>query len=108
MTPAAIIKQAARDGVTLALSPSGAVKATGDQAAVTRWLAAIREHKAAIIAALKVSPGDTARGWLVRYPDGGMIETCVILADGSYPTRAEVLRDYPGAIDAEALQEGGE
>jgi hypothetical protein len=28
---------------------------------VKRWLAAIREHKAEIIEALKVSPGDMAR-----------------------------------------------
>lgn len=56
-------------------------------------------------AAAKVSPGNTARGWLVRYQDGGIIETYIILADRTYPTRGEVLRDHPGAIDAEAIPE---
>jgi hypothetical protein len=105
MTPAAIIKRAALDGVSLALSHAGTIKASGEGEAVKRWLSTIREHKAEIVEALKVSPGDTARGWLVRYPDGSAIETYIILADGAYPTRAEVLRDYPGAIGAEALPE---
>ena len=37
MTPAAIIKEAAADGVNLALSPTGTIKAAGEQAAVNRW-----------------------------------------------------------------------
>ncbi|MBX3646758.1 MAG: hypothetical protein KF766_03700 [Rhodocyclaceae bacterium] len=59
------------------------------------------------LAGVKVSPANTARGWLVRYPDGGIIETYVHLADGTYPTRGEVLRDYPGAIDAEPIPGSG-
>ncbi len=43
MTPAAIIKQAAVDGVNLALSPAGTIKATGDQVVVNRWLPIIRD-----------------------------------------------------------------
>lgn len=105
MTPVAIIREAQADGVRLALSATGTIKATGDAAAVNRWLAAIREHKAEIVEALKASPADTARGWRVRYPDGGTIETYIILADGSLPTKAEVLRDYPGAVEAEAIPE---
>jgi hypothetical protein len=42
MTPAAIIREAATDGVSLALSPAGTIKATGDQAAVSRWLPVFR------------------------------------------------------------------
>lgn len=53
MTPAAIIKQATADGVRLALSPTGTIKATGNQAAVTRWLPLIREHKPELLAALQ-------------------------------------------------------
>ena len=53
MTPAAIIRQASADGVNLALSPAGTIKATGDGAAVNRWLPAIREHKPGIVAALQ-------------------------------------------------------
>lgn len=60
MTPAAIIQGAQADGVKLALSPAGTIKATGDGAAVNRWLTMIRERKAEIVEALKVSPGGTA------------------------------------------------
>jgi hypothetical protein len=43
MTPAAIINEAMADGVSLTISPAGTIKATGDGAAVNRWLPAIRE-----------------------------------------------------------------
>ncbi len=116
MTPAAIIQKARAAGIDLALTPAGAIKATGDQAAVNLWLVVIREHKAGIIEVLKsvppanepfnttpakVSPANTAAswGWLVRYPDGGTIEVYTV----PEPTRAEVLRDYPGAVEAEPL-----
>jgi len=59
MTPATILRDAQADGVMLALSPSGNIKATGDRVAVNRWLSMIREHKAAIIDVLKVRTGDT-------------------------------------------------
>jgi hypothetical protein len=52
MTPAAIIREAAADGVSLALSPAGTIKATGDQVAVDRWLPVLRAHKPDILAAL--------------------------------------------------------
>jgi hypothetical protein len=52
MTTAAIIREAAADGVSLALSSAGTIKATGDQVAVNRWLPVLREHKPAILAAL--------------------------------------------------------
>lgn len=53
MTPAAIIEQVAADGVRLALSAGGKIKASGDQGAVSRWLQIIREHKPGIVAALQ-------------------------------------------------------
>ncbi|MDP2834661.1 MAG: hypothetical protein Q8Q28_15440 [Pseudomonadota bacterium] len=52
MTPTAIIREAAADGVRLALSPAGTIKAAGDAAAVHRWLPVIREFKPGILAAL--------------------------------------------------------
>jgi hypothetical protein len=52
MTPAAIIREAAADGVSLALSSAGTIKAVGDQAAVNRWLPILREHKPGVMAAL--------------------------------------------------------
>ena len=69
MTPATIIREAQAEGVRLALSPTGTIKATGDGAAVNRWLTVIREHKAEIIDVLKVGAGDTAtasRCWLIH------------------------------------------
>ena len=59
MTPAIIICEAQADGVRLALSPGGTIKATGDSAAVSRWLAVIRERKAEIIEALKSGAAET-------------------------------------------------
>ena len=58
MTPASVIRHAAADGVTLALAPTGTVKAVGDRAAVARWAAMIREHKPGIIALLRESAND--------------------------------------------------
>jgi hypothetical protein len=58
MTPAAIIQEAAADGVMLARTPSGTIKATGDQAAVTRWLPVLRENKPGILAALEAAKDD--------------------------------------------------
>jgi hypothetical protein len=51
-TPAAIIREAAANGVSLTLSPTGTIKAVGDQVAVTRWLPVLREHKPDIVKAL--------------------------------------------------------
>lgn len=69
MSPEALIEQATTEGVRLALSESGAIKATGDALAVDRWLPRIRERKPAIIKALlarSASTGDIAavRAWL--------------------------------------------
>ena len=53
MTPLAIIKTALADGVTLALSPVGTIKATGKGNTVNRWIPMIRDHKIGIMAALE-------------------------------------------------------
>ena len=53
MTPAAIIKDAAAEGVMLALTPAGTINARGNGDAVNRWLPLIREHKPGIVAALQ-------------------------------------------------------
>ncbi len=104
MTPAAIIQEARADGVTLSLSPAGTIKATGDGAAVNRWLAVIRENKAEIVDALKVGAGDTAAtswGWRVTYPEdhpgdriGGRLFECYIVP---LQTLAEMRALHPGA-----------
>ena len=58
MTPVALIKQAAADGVRIALTDTDTVKVSGDQVAVNRWLPAIREHKPGIVAALQEAVND--------------------------------------------------
>lgn len=98
MTPAAIIRAAAADGVNLALSPAGTIKATGEQAAINRWLPIIRENKPGILAALREP---RSRGWLVKCADRSMVEVYIL----PEPTPADVLRDYPGAIAAEPIPE---
>ena len=55
MTPATIIKQAQADGVMLALSPTGTIKAVGTEQAVTRWLPVIRLHRAELITELRAA-----------------------------------------------------
>ena len=53
MTPETIIKQVAADDIRLALSRDGKIKATGEQAAVNRWLQTIKANKPGIVAALQ-------------------------------------------------------
>ena len=55
-----IVKRIESDGVRLALSDSGTIKAVGDGAAVNRWLPTIRERKSEIIAALQQAENDPA------------------------------------------------
>jgi hypothetical protein len=52
MNPAAIVRRAKAEGVSLALSPVGTIKATGSAEAVKRWVATIRENKPGIVAEL--------------------------------------------------------
>lgn len=52
MTPDEIIKSAAFDGLTIALSDQGMMRCAGDQDAVKRWLPTLRENKAAIVGEL--------------------------------------------------------
>jgi hypothetical protein len=54
MSPAEIIERATEEGVLLALSASGSISAKGSQSAIDRWLPAIRQSKAAIIAELQL------------------------------------------------------
>ena len=96
MTSATIIRKAQSDGVSLTLSPAGTIKATGDGAAVNRWLGVIREHKAEIIDVLKVGAGDTAtasRWWLIHYPDRDPVE----VACCPEATHADILERHPDA-----------
>jgi hypothetical protein len=55
MTPAAIIRLALEDGLTLAVTQSGGIKARGKRASISRWLPVIRERKPDIIVALQAA-----------------------------------------------------
>jgi len=109
MTPNKIILNARMDGVALALTDAGTIKATGDAAAVNRWLPLIREHKAAIIEALefrdpvrpKVGAGGTAsRWWLLHFADREPLEiSCTPPA-----THADILERHPDAVAAEPFE----
>ena len=52
MTPEEILERATVEGVSVVLSSIGTVRVTGNQAAVDRWLPAIREHKVNILSEL--------------------------------------------------------
>ena len=54
MSPTEIIERVTEEGVLLAISPSGNVAAKGDPQVIDRWLAAIKQNKAAIIAELQL------------------------------------------------------
>jgi hypothetical protein len=105
MTPSAILKATAADGVTLALSSSGAIKAAGERAAVACWLPTIKENKASIVEFLaKVSPGDTATAsycWLIHFSDRDPLE----VAFSPAVSHDEVLAGYPSALAAEPAVE---
>lgn len=70
MNPAKIIKQSAADGVLIKLSADGALKATGDQKHVDKWLPVIREHKPEIIKtlseAMTADEENLVLKWLMR------------------------------------------
>lgn len=55
MNPSTIIRKAEADGVKLALSPSGTIKAVGNGEAVNRWLPVIRQHKAELLDELRAA-----------------------------------------------------
>jgi len=53
MTPAMIIRNAAADGVTISVSATGTIKATGECEEVWRWLETIRNNKAELLQVLR-------------------------------------------------------
>ncbi len=52
MTPAAIIEQAASDGVSLTVTPHGTIKVSGKDVVVERWRALLAANKLGVIALL--------------------------------------------------------
>lgn len=97
MNPATIIKTAASEGVNISLSPSGTIKATGDQVAVGRWLPVIREHKLGVVAFLREAANDPVRsswGWRITHANGRTMEHYIVPVQ----TLAEMQAYYPGTV----------
>ena len=107
MNPAQIIALSKQEGVRLKLSESGTIKAKGDKAHVDKWLPAIREQKAGIVALLAEAANDVAAlthyGWLITLSD----QTRIYASYSPEANRAEVLRSYPGSLDAVPSKGGG-
>lgn len=101
MTPMTIIRKAKADGVRLALSATGSIKATGESDAVNRWFSTIREHKAALVETLLAANGRTATSlaWLIHYTDRDPLPVSFTEA----MTHAEALAGYPDAVAAEPI-----
>lgn len=97
-----VLRQTAEAGVKLSLSDAGRLKATGNSAAVNRWLAVLREHKAEIIDALKAGPGETATAsrWLIHFTNRKPLEVAFWPAS----RHTEVLDQYPEALAAETIE----
>jgi hypothetical protein len=83
------------EGVILSLSDSGAIKYEGDEAAVNRWLPAIKERKADILETLKANTAFWR--WLIHFPDREPMEVTFSPELG----KSEVLKLYPDAVAAE-------
>jgi hypothetical protein len=105
MTAAAVLRDSAVDGVTLSLSATGTIKATGEKSAVARWLATIKENKVEILTLLSEAasknPCPEGSLWLLHFtdrpPDCGLSPSA---------THAEVLASYPDALAAEPIEAG--
>jgi hypothetical protein len=98
MISATIIREAQSDGVSLTLSPAGTIKATGDGAAVNRWLSVIRESKAEIIEALKVGAGRTAH--LTAKNESAIRAWLALIEETDPATIAEVIGQCQRDADA--------
>ncbi|MBK7953394.1 MAG: hypothetical protein IPK02_05150 [Candidatus Accumulibacter sp.] len=107
MTAAAVLRDSAVDGVTLSLSVTGTIKATGEKSAVARWLPTIREHKGGLgtllAEAANIQPFGVSRCWLLRFPDCNSLE----VAFSPAVSHAEVMSFYPESIAAEPFADFG-
>ena len=90
MTARALVEDARRDGLVLTVTPSGALRVRGSEAAIAKWMPALRGHKADILAAL------TDAG-LIRGKIGTMTE----------PTSTEEAAAVAYAEKIQALREQG-
>lgn len=105
MSPGAVLRDAAADGVQCSLKPDGRLALGGPKAAIEKWLPHLREHKAGLLALLAANdaepitepdtvPRDT---WLLHRADGRMDR----LVCSPPATWAEVLAQHPDALAVE-------
>ena|ERR1035437_9822241 len=101
MRPETVIRQAAAEGVKLALSPPDNIKVVGDERAVDRWLPVIREQKPEIIAVLHKAAKDT------ELDAGGRLFDFAPPADDAeaLEQRAAIIAEGCGIDQAMAFQE---
>ena len=116
MSPASIICQAQADGVRLALTAAGSIKASGDGAAIERWLAVLRSSKAELVELLRrqaepAPPAQPTRAiedtatvsawWLLHYADRDPVQ----MVSCPPATLAQVLKHRPDVLAAEPISE---
>ncbi len=102
MTPAAIIRQAQAEGVKLALSPAGTIKAAGNGEAVNRWLPIIREHKAELLEELRAA-NDTAHKQLTNPAAEARLQRALAMLAERHGSRYAVLTDTEAEPEAVIL-----
>jgi len=83
MRPDSIIRGAAADGVALAISAAGNIRAKGDRLAVIRWAQVVRQHKQEILNALRRSLSQLAPQVLDR--DAFEERAAIMEYDGGLP-----------------------
>jgi hypothetical protein len=79
-----IVTELRNAGVRLTIE-NGKIKATGDKAALARWMPVLRERRAEIVEALKVGAGDTARSRALTAEDEAVIRRWLALIGETDP-----------------------
>lgn len=104
MSAAAIIREAAAEGVSLSLSAAGTIKAAGEKDAVDHWLLAIRANKTSIVALLaEGTAAAVSWRWLIHFPNRNPLE----VAFSPAVSHAEVEMHFPQAIAVDPFNEVG-
>ncbi|MBA3755694.1 MAG: hypothetical protein H0X02_05475 [Nitrosomonas sp.] len=80
MNPAEIIEQASSEGVILARSLTGTIKATGDKSVIDKWLPMIRNNRSGILSELQ---RDYRRAKVLAMLEGKRFALFVDVDDGT-------------------------
>ncbi len=84
MNALAIVEAATADGLVVDLSPTGSLKAIGEQEAVNRWRPVLKQHRAEIINLLSKKPGGAVEAARPRWcrTDCPGLETLPLAGEG--------------------------